>query len=70
MITEVSEPQSASVTEEIDFARLTGLQPDIVNDASLGIDDFSEDLYPEQHRIKATVICNPFVVGYQIQTFI
>ena len=35
MITEVQEPQSASVTDEIDFARLTGFQPDVVNDAGL-----------------------------------
>jgi len=59
MITEVQEPQSASVTDEIDFARLTGFQP-VVNDAGLGMDDFSEDPDPEQHRTIRGIVGSPF----------
>jgi hypothetical protein len=60
MSTEVPETQSASMTDEIDFARLTGFQPDIVNDAGLGIDDFSEDADPEQHRTIRGIVGSPF----------
>ena len=60
MSTEVQEPQSASMTDEIDFARLTGFQPDVVNDAGLGIDDFSEDPDPEQHRTIRGIVGSPF----------
>jgi hypothetical protein len=60
MITEVQEPQSASVTDEIDFARLTGFQPDVINDTSLAMDDFSEDPDPEQHRTIRGIVGSPF----------
>ncbi len=60
MITEVQEPQSASVTDEIDFARLTGFQPDINHDAGLGINDFSEDPDPERHRTIRGIVGSPF----------
>ena len=59
MITEVQEPQSVSVTDEIDFAQLTGFQPD-VNNTSLAIDDFSDDPDPEQHRTIRGIIGSPF----------
>ena len=60
MITEVQEPQSVSVTDEIDFAELTGFQPDVVNDAGLAIDDFSDDPDPEQHRTIRGIVGSPF----------
>ena len=60
MITEVQELQSESATDEIDFAQLTGFQPDVVNDAGLAIDDFSEDPDPEQHRTIRGIVGSPF----------
>jgi hypothetical protein len=60
MITEVPETQSASMTDEIDFARLTGFQPDVNHDAGLAIDDFSEDPDPEQHRTIRGIVGSPF----------
>jgi hypothetical protein len=60
MITEVQEPQSVSVTDEIDFAQLTGFQPDVNHDADLAIDDFSEDPDPEQHRTIRGIVGSPF----------
>ncbi|WP_190401174.1 TrbI/VirB10 family protein [Pseudanabaena sp. FACHB-1998] len=60
MITEVQELQSVSVTDEIDFAQLTGFQPDVVNDAGLAMDDFSEDPDPEQHRTIRGIVGSPF----------
>jgi hypothetical protein len=61
MITEVQEPQSAGLSDEIDFAHLTGFQPDIiVNSAGLAIDDFSEDPDPEQHRTIRGIVGSPF----------
>lgn len=60
MITEVQEPQSVSVTDEIDFAELTGFQPDVNHDAGLAMDDFSEDPDPEQHRTIRGIVGSPF----------
>jgi hypothetical protein len=60
MISEVQEPQSASVTDEIDFARLTGFQPDVNHDAGLAMDDFSEDPDPEKHRTIRGIVGSPF----------
>jgi len=58
MITEVQE--SIAVTDEIDFAQLTGFQPDVNHDASLGIDNFNEDPDPEQHRTIRGIVGSPF----------
>lgn len=60
MISEVQEPQSVSVTDEIDFARLTGFQTNVINDAGLAMDDFSEDPDPEQHRTIRGIVGSPF----------
>jgi len=57
MITEVQEPIAASVTDEIDFAELTGFQPDVNHDADLAMDDFSEDPDPEQHHSGGRIGC-------------
>jgi hypothetical protein len=59
MSTEVPEPIVASMSDEIDFAQLTGFQPDI-NNTSLAIDDFSEDPDPEQHRTIRGIVGSPF----------
>jgi hypothetical protein len=59
MMTEVQEPIAASVTDEIDFAQLTGFQP-VVNNAGLAMDDFSEDPDPEQHRTIRGIVGSPF----------
>ncbi|MFN9760250.1 MAG: TrbI/VirB10 family protein [Pseudanabaena sp.] len=60
MITEVQEPQSVSLSDEIDFAELTGFQPDVNHDAGLAIDDFSEAPDPEQHRTIRGIVGSPF----------
>jgi hypothetical protein len=60
MITEVQEPQSVSVTDEIDFAQLTGFQPDVNHDADLAFNDFSEAPDPEQHRTIRGIVGSPF----------
>jgi hypothetical protein len=60
MITEVPEPQSENMSDEIDFARLTWFQPNVINDASLAMDDFSEDPDPEQHRTIRGIVGSPF----------
>jgi len=60
MITEVQEPIAASVTDEIDFAELTGFQPDVNHDADLAMDDFSEDPDPERHRTIRGIVGSPF----------
>ena len=60
MSTEIQEPQSVSVSEEIDFAQLTGFQPDVNHDAGLAINDFNEDTDPEQHRTIRGIVGSPF----------
>lgn len=60
MSTEIPEPQSVSVSDEIDFAELTGFQPDVNHDADLAIDDFSEAPDPEQHRTIRGIVGSPF----------
>ena len=60
MITEIQEPKSVSLSDEIDFAALTGFQPDVNPDAGLTIDDFNEDTDPEQHRTIRGIVGSPF----------
>lgn len=59
MSTEVPEPIVVTVSDEIDFAKLTGFQPDI-NNTDLAIDDFNEAPDPEQHRTIRGIVGSPF----------
>jgi hypothetical protein len=59
MSTEVPEPIVATVSDEIDFAQLTGFQPD-VNNTDLAINDFNEAPDPEQHRTIRGIVSSPF----------
>jgi hypothetical protein len=59
MSNEVPEPIVANVSDEIDFAKLTGFQPDI-NSTDLAINDFNEAPDPEQHRTIRGIVSSPF----------
>jgi hypothetical protein len=59
MSNEVPEPIVATVSDEIDFAKLTGFQPDI-NSTDLAINDFNEAPDPEQHRTIRGIVGSPF----------
>ena len=60
MSTEVQEPQTANLSNEIDFAALTGFQPDVSHEAGLAIADFDEAPDPEQHRTIRGIVGSPF----------